>query len=158
VLADLEARMLVVYLGAPHRSSAVHDEVIAELSQPGRAATRLAALRETARWSADAVLAGDLASLGRAMSANTEAQRRLHRRLVSPLADRVIAVAMGHGALGYKVNGAGGDGGTVTLLTAADPTAVAETVEAIGAIGDGCRVLPFRLAADGLRVESTGRV
>jgi D-glycero-alpha-D-manno-heptose-7-phosphate kinase len=157
VLADLEGRMLLVYLGAPHRSSVVHDEVIAALSQPGRAATRLAPLRETAQRSADAVLAGDLASLGRAMSANTEAQRRLHGRLVSPLADRVIAVAMGRGALGYKVNGAGGDGGTVTLLTNGDPAALADTVDAVASIGDGCTVLPWRFAAKGLEVESARR-
>ncbi len=153
VLAELEARMLLVYLGAPHESSVIHEEVIAELSA-GRAFTRLAPLRETAQRSADALRAGDFAELGRVMSANTEAQRRLHRHLVSPLADRVIAAAMGLGALGYKVNGAGGDGGTITVLTSGDPVAIAQTVDAISSIGERCRVLPFRLAADGLRVES----
>jgi D-glycero-alpha-D-manno-heptose-7-phosphate kinase len=154
IAAELERRMLLVYLGEPHDSSAIHEEVIANLSHAGRAATPLAALRETAQRSADALLAGDFEELGRVMTANTEAQRRLHHRLVSPRADRVIAAAMRRGALGYKVNGAGGEGGTVTLLTNGDPAAITQTVDAVSSTGDGCTVLPFRLAADGLRVES----
>jgi D-glycero-alpha-D-manno-heptose-7-phosphate kinase len=154
IAAELERRMLLVYLGAPHDSSAIHEEVIADLSQSGRAASRLAALRETAQRSAHALLAGDFEALGRAMTANTESQRRLHHRLVSPRADRVIAAAMRDGALGYKVNGAGGDGGAITLLTNGDPAAMARTIDAIASIGEGCALLPFRLASDGLRVES----
>jgi hypothetical protein len=61
---------------------------------------------------------------------------------------------MGHGALGCKVNGAGGDGGTVTVLTNDDPAAIAQTVDAVSSFDDRCTVLPFRLAADGLLVES----
>jgi D-glycero-alpha-D-manno-heptose-7-phosphate kinase len=154
IAAELERRMLLVYLGAPHHSSAIHDEVIAGLSQSGRAEPRLAALRETAQPSADALLDGDFERLGRVMIANTEAQRRLHHRLVSARADRVIAAAMREGALGYKVNGAGGDGGAITLLTNGDPAAMARTIDAIASIGESCALLPFRLASDGLRVES----
>jgi D-glycero-alpha-D-manno-heptose-7-phosphate kinase len=154
ITAEVERRTLLVYLGAPHDSSAIHEEVIAQLSQAGGMAAPLAALREMAQRSADALLAGDLEELGRVMTANTEAQRQLHHRLVSPRADRVITAAMRHGALGYKVNGAGGDGGTITLLTIGDPTAIDQTVDAVASIGEGCRILPFRLASDGLRVES----
>jgi D-glycero-alpha-D-manno-heptose-7-phosphate kinase len=152
IAAEVERRMLLVYLGAPHDSSAIHEAVIANLSRAGWAATALAALRAAAQRSADALVAGDFDELGGAMAANTEAQRRLHQRLVSPRADRVIAAGMQRGALGYKVNGAGGDGGTITLLTNGDLAAITDTVDAV--IGEGCRVLPFRLATDGLRVES----
>ena len=153
VAAELERRMLLVYLGAPHNSSQIHDSVIADLSKAGPMAAQLATLRTTARQSADALLAGDLDALGRVMIANTEAQRLLHRGLVSARADQVIAAATCHGALGYKVNGAGGDGGAITLLTNGDAAAIARTVEAIESIGDGCAVLPFRFARDGLGVE-----
>jgi len=47
---------------------------------------------------------------------NTQAQARLHSDLVSPDAQRVIEIARHHGALGWKVNGAGGEGGSVTIL------------------------------------------
>ena len=45
------------------------------------------------------------------MIENTEAQERLHPELVSRDAHRVIEIAKEHGALGWKVNGAGGEGG-----------------------------------------------
>jgi D-glycero-alpha-D-manno-heptose-7-phosphate kinase len=44
------------------------------------------------------------------------AQARLHPALISPDAWRVIEIARSHGAAGWKVNGAGGDGGSVTIL------------------------------------------
>ena len=48
---------------------------------------------------------------------NTEAQRQLHPKLISEEAQRVIEIAHEHGALGWKVNGAGGEGGSVTILS-----------------------------------------
>ena len=77
---------------------------------------KLEDLRLTAAKSRDAVYASDLAALGRAMIENTEAQARLHPDLVSAGAHQVIELAQAHGALGCKVNGAGGDGGSLTLL------------------------------------------
>ena len=64
----------------------------------------------------DAVYAGDFKILGEAMAENTEAQMRLHAELVSDDAKRIIEVAQAHGAIGWKVNGAGGEGGSLTLL------------------------------------------
>ena len=54
------------------------------------------------------------------MAANTEAQAQLHPALVGTEARRVIEIAKEHGALGYKVNGAGGEGGSLTLLCGED--------------------------------------
>jgi D-glycero-alpha-D-manno-heptose-7-phosphate kinase len=51
------------------------------------------------------------------MIENTDAQERLHADLVSRDARRVIEIAKEHGALGWKVNGAGGEGGSLTVLT-----------------------------------------
>ena len=50
------------------------------------------------------------------MTESTEAQGRLHPALVGTEARRVIEIAKAHGALGWKVNGAGGEGGSLTLL------------------------------------------
>jgi D-glycero-alpha-D-manno-heptose-7-phosphate kinase len=47
---------------------------------------------------------------------NTDAQGRLHSDLISADAHRVIAIAKQHGAIGWKVNGAGGEGGSLTIL------------------------------------------
>ena len=113
---ELERRLALIYLGKSHHSSAVHEMVIKNLQGAGPECKQLEDLRQTARQSRDAVYAGDFAALGKAMIANTEAQGRLHPSLVGPDAARVIEIAQRFGALGWKVNGAGGDGGSVTLL------------------------------------------
>jgi D-glycero-alpha-D-manno-heptose-7-phosphate kinase len=115
---ELERRLVLVYLGSSHNSSQVHEKVIRELEDAGPAAPQLAPLRETAVMSRDALYSGDFAALGRAMIHNTDAQARLHPDLVSADSRRIIEIARAHGALGWKVNGAGGEGGSLTLLCA----------------------------------------
>ncbi len=153
VLAELERRLVVVYLGAPHQSSAVHDAVIADLADRGPGAPPLDKLRRAARLAAHTLAAGDVDAFGEALTANTTAQRELHADLVGVLAQRVIDVADAHGATGHKVNGAGGDGGAITLLTDGDPRSKRDLSDAVTAIGPGCTVLPVRLSHDGLRVR-----
>ncbi len=114
---ELERRLVLIYFGKSHSSSAVHEKVIKELEGSGPNCRKLQDLRATAEKSRDAVHAGDFVALGEAMIENTEAQERLHPELVSRDARRVIEIAKEHGALGWKVNGAGGDGGSLTILT-----------------------------------------
>jgi D-glycero-alpha-D-manno-heptose-7-phosphate kinase len=113
---ELERRLALIYLGKSHRSSDVHEMVIKHLENAGPDCQQLADLRQTAPKSRDALYAADFSALGDAMTENTEAQKRLHPALISPEASRVIEIAREHGALGWKVNGAGGDGGSVTIL------------------------------------------
>lgn len=116
---ELERRLVLIFLGKSHSSSDVHRKVIADLESSGPEDRRIERLRQTAGRSRDALFAGDFSALGAAMSENTEAQRGLHPELVSPDAERVIAAAKAAGAVGWKVNGAGGDGGSITILTGA---------------------------------------
>ena len=104
---ELERRLVLVYLGKSHTSSPIHEKVIRELENSGPECAPLNDLRVTAEKSPDAVYAGDFEGLGRAMIENTEAQARLHEDLVSEDAWRIIAIAREHGAIGWKVNGAG---------------------------------------------------
>ena len=113
---ELERRLVLIYLGKSHHSSEVHGKVIRHLEDVGPTAKQLVALRSTAEPSRDALYAGDFVALGQAMIRNTEAQRDLHPDLIDPDAQRVIEIAQAHGALGWKVNGAGGAGGSLTLL------------------------------------------
>jgi D-glycero-alpha-D-manno-heptose-7-phosphate kinase len=115
-LSLLHDSMLTVYLGKPHHSSDIHSHVIASLEQRHDADALLDPLRVGARAAADALTKGDLHGYADALVSCTEAQRRLHPSLVSDDAQIVIDGAQRHGALGWKVNGAGGDGGSVTLV------------------------------------------
>jgi D-glycero-alpha-D-manno-heptose-7-phosphate kinase len=149
---ELERRLALIYLGRSHLSSEVHEMVIRSLADAGPDGTGLEALRGTAPRSRDALYAGDFAALGRAMTDNTEAQRRLHPALVSPEHQRVIDIARRHGALGCKVNGAGGDGGSVTILcgdVSQEKHAMIREVERENAL---FRNIPLHLSRFGLRV------
>jgi len=149
---ELERRLVLVYLGRSHDSSAVHEKVIRQLTDAGPEDPRLAALRRAAEDSRTAVLAGDLDGLGRAMIANTEAQARLHPELVGHDARRVIEVARAQGAAGYKVNGAGGEGGSLTLLASPRADERRAMIRTIVAKDPLFRHLPVRLRSAGLSV------
>ena len=119
-LAELEERLLLLYLGRAHRSSEVHERVIARLAGEGQDSQELEELRACAEAARGAVLSGALEELGRAMIRNTDAQGRLHRELVNPQAQQVIDIAASHGASGWKLNGAGGEGGSLSILCGPD--------------------------------------
>lgn len=148
---DLEKRLALVYLGKAHSSSQVHERIIAELENEGPDSKRLQDLRLAAEKSRDAACAGDLAALGRAMIENTEAQGRLHPYLVSADAQHVIKIAREFGALGWKVNGAGGEGGSVTILGPAISCTQREMLRAIEGANALFQNIPIHLSRYGLR-------
>jgi D-glycero-alpha-D-manno-heptose-7-phosphate kinase len=152
---DLEHRLVLIYLGHGHRSTDVHEAVIRRLQAEGDDARALDDLRRAAGDARDAVLAGDLDGLGRAMQANTDAQVRLHADLVSDETRRLIEVARAHGAAGWKVNGAGGDGGSLTVLLGDDADTVHQLLADAAAAVPSSRCIPIRLAREGLRVTAT---
>jgi len=155
-LADeLPRRLVLVYLGRAHDSWSIHEMVIRGLEDAGPDAPALAALRRTAVRSRDAFVAGDLSALGRAMVESTEAQADLHAGLVGADARRVIAIARDHGALGWKVNGAGGEGGSLALLCGGDGDLASRRLamlRAIRAESAGYREIPIALCSRGLEV------
>lgn len=149
---ELERRLVLIYLGRPHISSQVHEQVIRSLKKAGPAAPQLDALRATAEPARAALLAADLDAFGRAMIANTEAQQALHPDLVGARAQRVMAIAQAHGAAGWKVNGAGGEGGSVTVLCGPLSAAKRSMIREIEQENPLFRNIPIHLSRSGLRV------
>ena len=149
---ELERRLVLVYLGRTHASSEVHDRVIVGLEREGEASPHLAALRRAAERARDAVCATDFVALGHSMIENTEAQSRLQSGVVSEQAQEVIEVAAAHGALGWKVNGAGGEGGSITLLCGPDMTVKRLLISALREMDPLFQIIPTHLSRYGLRV------
>ncbi len=152
---ELERRLVLLFLGRPHLSSEVHDRVIAGLAQEGERSPLLEELRCAAERARDAVLAADFCALGRAMTENTDAQSRLHPDLVGPQARAAIDVARASGALGWKVNGAGGEGGSIAILCGPDRRAKRGLLVALRQLDPLFRIIPTHLARYGLRVWDT---
>lgn len=134
-VTTLGRSLVTVYLGRPHRSSELHEQVIASLEE-GDNEHRLQPLRLAAKQGFDALMRGDLDAYGLAMRANHAAQKALHPALISDLADRTIAVARDFGVRGWKVNGAGGEGGSLCLLAPVDPDRRQHMLDALSAIDD----------------------
>ena len=147
---ELSDLLTLVFLGQAHDSSDLHRQVIESLGT--HHSDPFSRLRAAAIAARDAVLAQDPAAFGRAMIANTEAQSSLHPALVGGDATTVIEMAAAQQSLGWKVNGAGGDGGSVTVLS---PSRKAKSAfeEGVSASGNCYRVLPIQISSVGLRVE-----
>jgi D-glycero-alpha-D-manno-heptose-7-phosphate kinase len=152
---ELERRLALIYLGKSHRSSQVHEKVIRHLEDAGPTAKQLEALRATAEPSRDALYAGDFVALGQAMTKNTEAQRDLHPDLINPDADRVVVIAQAHGALGWKVNGAGGAGGSLTILGGPLSHVKRAMIREIEQESPLFKNIPIYLSRTGLRIWET---
>lgn len=130
-LAELTTRLHTVSFGRPHASSAMHDEVILRLSANATPAA-LEHIRDAARGAASALACGDVASYGQRLIDNHEAIRSMHDGLVSSEADELVALAARCGAVGWKVNGAGGEGGSIVVIGPADEDRDRWLVELIG--------------------------
>lgn len=127
IRAELDGRLVTVVFG-PHDSSLVHAEVINAIVgcsgvEHDRSRNALRRLSVLAGDAAAALADGALDQWGEVLVAATEAQRELHAELVGPGHQAAIDLARAHGAVGWKVNGAGGDGGSLTVLAGPEPGA-----------------------------------
>lgn len=143
----LEDRVVTVVF-APHDSSAMHRQVIAALGRDPSGGHRavLAALRDVAGRAADALRAGDLDAWAATLIEATDVQRRLHPALVGDAHQQAIDLVETRGASGWKVNGAGGGGGSLTVV-ARDPAQREDLETELRARGGGRVLLRHRIAA-----------
>jgi len=152
---ELERRLVLVYLGTSHSSSDVHGQVIARLDRKDADKSALEPLRVAARKGKEAIYAGDLKGLGRCMIENTEGQAGLHPALVSDAARSVVDLAKAHGAMGWKVNGAGGEGGSLTVLCGPEGERKRAFIDALPSLDPAFQVIPTYLSRMGLRCWET---
>lgn len=158
-VTDLLERLVTVVFG-PHDSSAVHTEVIDAMLGCGgaahdRARGALRRLSALAGDAADALWVGEVDQWAQVLVESTEAQQALHPGLIGPAHTAAIEVARSLGAVGWKVNGAGGTGGSLTLVTGSGPRAASamELEAALAAIDPLWRILDLTPDA-GLTVSS----
>jgi D-glycero-alpha-D-manno-heptose-7-phosphate kinase len=146
-LCELEDRLLLVYTGMSHFSSAMHQKVIAAY-EGGEEGTRRAfsTLSDCAVRGKEALMTGDLEAFAEAMNDNWRAQKDLHPDITTPDVEALHEGTRAAGAIGFKLNGAGG-GGTATLLCRRNTNhLVRRVVEELG-----MRVLPSKIDFTGLQ-------
>lgn len=153
ICMELESRLLVVYTGQSHLSGDVHKKVIGDYEAGlDRTIKAMEALRNTPVWAKSALMRGDFVEFSEIMNVNTSAQKNLHPEITTEKIEMLEDVARKAGAMGFKINGAGG-GGSVTILCASDNTRAVE----MAIKESGFRVLPCRLDSRGLRTWVTRR-
>jgi D-glycero-alpha-D-manno-heptose-7-phosphate kinase len=95
-----------------------------------------------------------LTGYGRVIVQNNECQRSLHPGFISEEADAVIEIAKKYNVSGWKVNGAGGKGGSLTILGSRKLHYRAAMLKEIGKLGKDIRSLHFSLSTSGLTVTN----
>ena len=98
----------------------------------------------------NAIYTGDFPLLGDTMDRNTDVQRAMHKGLVCAKFEEIIDVAKDFDVLGCKVNGAGGDGGSLTILTNGDAPTKRKLLQEL--THRGYDLLHIYLSRYGLRV------
>jgi len=147
---DLEQRLTLAYIGKPHFSSDIHKKVIAGFGKEPHTDNRLIELRRLAYCSKDALCKGDFQALGNIFKENTHVQRSMHKDLVCEDFEQIISIADDFETLGCKINGAGGDGGSVAILTNGQMDKKRELQNVLSQ--KGFQILPIYLSRRGLRV------
>jgi D-glycero-alpha-D-manno-heptose-7-phosphate kinase len=143
---ELERRLLLCYTGASRFSGGTIGRVMRAYERGDRAvAAALDGLRTAAEEMADALLAADLAAVGRLLSENWRLQQALDSGMSTPVMARLEQAMREAGALGGKAAGSGA-GGSMFFLGPDDPAPAAEAARALG-----MRLLPVRWATTGVR-------
>ena len=152
--SELNQRLSLIFLGKAHRSSNIHENVISTLEKGGPQFKEILKMRDLVERAKDYLKKGDLANYGKMMVLNNECQRALHSELVSIEAESVIEIARKYNASGWKVNGAGGKGGSLTILGSRRIHDRESMVHEIDKLGGGIKSLCFSLSPSGLTVTS----
>ena len=138
--AELQARLLLFYLGSSRLASAIAADVVANLP------SRHEELHRMRRMVDEAVTilntGADLDDFGRLLGESWMLKRQLSRAVSTASVDRVYQTAMDHGALGGKLLGAGGTG---FMLFYVPPDRQAEVIASLPT----CVHVPFQFESEG---------
>lgn len=116
-LRELENQLILVYLSS-RSSNVMHKAVIDNFKQGDESTLKsLEIIKNCAYEMREVINSKNLDLIGKVMNKNWEAQKNLHPLMVNPIIKKVEKIAEKYGAIGFKLNGAGG-GGSATILAA----------------------------------------
>ncbi len=142
VIAELQRRLLFFYTGVTRSASALLGEQSAAVASPGAAASATGDLTSLAGQAFEVLCKGNLDPLGPMLDTAWRLKKSLAAGVSNDLVDQAYAAAIGAGAEGGKLLGAGGGGFLMFLAPPARHDAVRA---ALGAL----RETPFRFTPHG---------
>lgn len=147
---ELEERIVICYTGEPRLSGTNNWEITKNHIDGDRTLFELFdRIRDSSLQMRDALGAGDYARVREVMRRAYPGRKRLAPNVTTPRMDALVALALANGAEAAKVCGAGG-GGCIAFLCADGRR---EEVGRALTMEEGVRVLPWRLAPEGLTVR-----
>lgn len=149
-LERLGDSLVVAYTGQSHFSAGHNWHVVrSRLNGDPGMVDLFDGIGEVARALSEALQAGELRRVGRLMSREWSLRRRLADGISTPLIEDLLEGALGAGAWGGKVCGAGG-GGCIAVLCPAEVRLAVEN----SLLARGANLLPARPTAEPLLVEA----
>jgi D-glycero-alpha-D-manno-heptose-7-phosphate kinase len=153
VRLELRYRLLLVYTGQTHLSSAIQEQTMKGYTlQKANFLDGMARLKKVAKDMRDLLSLDDLSRLnefGQLLHEGWEAKQSLSDKISTDEVDALYMLARQQGALGGKLLGAGGGGHFLLFI---DPEKRATLVEKMESFGG--QVVPFEFESKGLQVWS----
>jgi D-glycero-alpha-D-manno-heptose-7-phosphate kinase len=151
-LRRLQERLILAYSGESRLSGDIHERVWkGYLSGERKVAAALRRLRAIALEMREALVSGDLGSLGALLGENWQCQKDLHPSISNETVEGLFQVAGGAGAISGKACGAGGGG---CLLFWCEEGASRRVAEALA--DNGAQIIDLALDEKGLVVRREG--
>jgi D-glycero-alpha-D-manno-heptose-7-phosphate kinase len=147
---EIEMRFLLAYTGAPRQSGINNWEVFkAHINGDQHVFRNFEEIAAIARDMHQALLRHDWEDVARLLCEEWTLRRTNAPGITTPLIDKLIAVAGKHGGRAAKVCGAGGGGCVLFMVEEGAKESVAHAVTEAGG-----RILPLKVAREGLRITS----
>jgi D-glycero-alpha-D-manno-heptose-7-phosphate kinase len=147
---EIEMRFLLAYTGAPRQSGINNWEVFkAHINGDKHVFRNFENIAAIARDMHQAFLRHDWEDVARLLGEEWKLRRTNAPGITTPLIDRLIAVAGKSGGRAAKVCGAGGGGCVLFMVEEGAKESVAQALAQAGG-----RILPLKVAREGLRITS----
>ncbi|MBC7328862.1 GHMP kinase [bacterium] len=145
---DLERRLVLCFSGRSRLSGRIIYEVMGRYAEVLKL---LDEMKEIAYAMKEAIIKGDIETVGKLMSENWERQKRLAAGISDPEIDRIFQIAKEEGAIGGKAMGAGGGG---CILFLAEDGKVRKLKDKLKQ--GGIKVLPLKFVSKGVEIFKKG--
>ncbi|MFX0042870.1 MAG: hypothetical protein ACFE8L_08150 [Candidatus Hodarchaeota archaeon] len=145
-ICKLENQLILVLFEA-RSSNLMHKAVIKNYKKgDNNTISSFNTLKECAYEMKAAIKSDDFEHIGEIMNRNWEAQKSLHESMTNLTIDKAERLAKENGALGFKLNGAGGGGSATILARVGDENLIKKKL-----IENGFKLLPVKLNFKGVQ-------
>ncbi|MHA1932373.1 MAG: GHMP family kinase ATP-binding protein [Promethearchaeota archaeon] len=143
---ELESQLILVFLSS-RSSSEMHKAVIGNYKKGDTSTLKsFEIIKMCARDMRRAINSDDLTYMGEIMNKNWKAQKSLHSLMTNPIIERAEKISIKNGAIGFKLNGAGGGGSAAIIAGIGNEYKLKRKL-----IEAGYQVLPTKLDFKGVQ-------